>query len=283
MDRRLMRSFLLALIALVLALVPGVAYAATTGGSGGAFTNRLNQSFSSGGMTSTYHVYASGINTTKPIGLLMYADGSGGYGFDHPSSTYLLAGTNGLVNVAKQHNYILVVPNAPAPNCNGTGAPGASYSDNCWFNTSGTPTSAQKAAWSSALMTKIKGQYNIELNKVAIGGYSSGAQWASELFMPQFGEAQSVDLAIMISFGGQPISAPNFSAAYKGATVLTWDVGTADASGGYSTSPSGGRGGYTWYTNAGFKTDHLWVTGEDHYRDGQFGGIVNRELTQWLP
>jgi predicted esterase len=274
---------LLMLAAALIALTTGtgIASAATTGGTGGPLTDRLNQSFTANSITSTYHIYASGIDTSKPVGLLMYADGSGGYGYDHPSSTYLLAGANGLVNAAKKHNDILVVPNAPAPNCNDSATAGASFNDNCWYNVTGSPTAAQKAGWSSALMTKVKGQYPIDLAKIAIGGYSSGAQWASQYFMPLYGEAQSVDLAIMISFGGAPYGSPSFSAVYKSSVVLTWDAGTLDKAG--YAGAYGAKAGYDWYTKNGFRTDKNWVQGEDHSRNGLFGGIVDRELTQYVP
>lgn len=253
--------------------VAAPASAATTGGSGGALTDRLNQTFTSGGITSNYHVYAAGLDWTKPVGILMYADGSGGYGYDNPTSTYSLGGTNGVVAKAKSDNLLLVVPNAPAPNCDGY--------DNCWYNETGTPTAAQKAGWSSALMTAIKGQYNIDLDRVAVGGYSSGAQWTTRWFMPLYGEAQSVDLAVAISYGGAPYSTANFSAAYKAATWISFDTGTADPA--YSSASYGAIGGYNWYTNAGFKTDANWVSGEDHSRDGLFGGILDREIDQHLP
>jgi poly(3-hydroxybutyrate) depolymerase len=269
---RTLRSALLLMLAFLLATATA-AQAAPTGGSGGPLTDRLNVPYTANGITSNYHIYAAGLNWTKPVGLLMYADGSGGYGYDHPNVTYSLGGTNGVVAVAKRNNLLLVVPNAPAPGCDGY--------DNCWYNASGTPSAAAKAGWSSSLMTKVKGQYNIEQDRIAIGGYSSGAQWASRFFMPQFGEAQSVDLAVMISFGGAPAVASNFTAAYKAATVMSWDIGTLD-SGGYSTGAAGGRGGYSWYTSAGFKTQMNAVSGEDHSRDGLFGSILDREIKENL-
>lgn len=257
-------------VTLLLATLVGPAEAA------GPQTNRLSQPFTSGGVSSTYHIFAAGLDWSKPVGLLMYTDGSGGYGLDNPNSTYLLDadGTQGLVAVAKKHNLLLVTPFAPAPGCSGY--------DNCWYNGSGSPSAAQKAAWSSALMTYVKGEYVIAPDRIAIGGYSSGAQWTTRFFLPAHGEAQSVDLAVPISYGGAPAATSNFSAAYKAATVVSFDTGTADT-GGYSTSSSGARGGYSWYTNAGFRTEANWVQGEDHSRDGLFDSIMDRELTQHLP
>jgi poly(3-hydroxybutyrate) depolymerase len=279
---RIRHVLLLALMLLLTATATAVAApasAATTGGSGGALTNRLNQSFTGAGLTSTYHVFAAGLDWAKPVGLMMYVDGSGGYGYDNPNSTYLLDadGAAGLVQVAKNNNLLLVVPNAPPPNC--------SNADNCWYNESTSPNATAKAGWSNALMTNIKGQYNIDQDRIVVGGYSSGAQWTTRWFLPLYGEAQSVDLAVPISFGGAPAVSANFSTAYKAATVVSFDTGTADTGtdGAYGTASYQSVGGYNWYTSNGFKTDKTWVAGEDHSRDDQFGGIMNREIVQWLP
>jgi hypothetical protein len=66
---RIRHVLLLALMLLLTATaVASPASAATTGGSGGPQTDRTFQSFSSGGITSNYHVYAAGLDWTKPVG-----------------------------------------------------------------------------------------------------------------------------------------------------------------------------------------------------------------------
>lgn len=242
--------------------VPG----STTGGDGGTYSNRTFQSFTSNGLTSRYHIYAAGIDRSKPVGLIMYGDGSGGHGFDNPDSSYLIGGSNGLAAVAQKHNMILVVPEAPAPGC---------PSDNCWYDR----TAPAKAKWASDLMTRIKGQYPIDQERIVTGGYSSGAQW-HRWFLPTHGEAQSVDLAVMIAYGGAPAVNADFSAAYKDDLDLVWNTGTADAA--YSTASHGARGGYDWYTQQGFDTEATWPNGVGHSRSGEFGGILDRGITQHL-
>lgn len=238
----------------------------TTGGDGGAYTNRTFQNFSSNGLTSRYHIYAEGIDRSKPVGLLMYGDGSGGHGFDNPGSSYLIGGSNGLAAVARKHNMILVVPEAPAPGC---------PSDNCWYDRA----APAKAKWASDLMTRVKGQYPIDQERIVTGGYSSGAQW-HRWFLPTHGEAQSVDLAVMIAYGGAPAVSADYSAAYKDDLRLVWNTGTADAA--YSTASHGARGGYDWYTQQGFDTEATWPAGVGHGRSGEFGGILDRGITQHL-
>lgn len=252
----------------------------TTGGSGGAKTDRLNVAFSADGLSKDYHIFAEGLDWSKPVGLLMYADGTGGYGFDNPNQTYLLDadGTQGLVAVAKKHNLLLVVPNAPGKSCDG--------GDNCWFDNAGQTTVADaeaKARWSDKLMTQVKGQYDIDQSRIVIGGYSSGAQWTSRYFAPRHAETQSVDLAVPIAYGGDPAGAdPTWSEAYKDDITMSWDTGKNDAA--YSTASWGAIGGYNWYTDylGAERTDYLWPSGVGHSRGGQFAGIMDREITQHL-
>ncbi|WP_432533448.1 alpha/beta hydrolase family protein [Kineococcus arenarius] len=267
---KIFRAAAVALAAAALTLPAGAATAASTGGTGGPLTDRLDVPFSSGGLTSDYHVFAKGLDWSKSVGLLVYGDGSGGYGLDNPNASHLLDadGRTGLVAVAKKHNLLLVVPEAPGPGCNGY--------DNCWFDS----TAPQKAAWSNALVDQVKSQYAIDTDRIVIGGYSSGAQWATRWFLPTYGEAQSVDLAIAIAYGGAPAVAGKFSSAYKASTTVSFDTGTADQA--YSTSSAGALGGHKWYTAAGFTTDATWPAGVGHSRSGQFAAIVDREVSQHL-
>lgn len=264
------RAAVVALTAGVLALPLGTAVAATPTGSGGPLTDRLDVPFSSGGLTSDVHVFAAGLDWSRPVGLLVYADGSGGYGLDNPNSSYLLDadGPAGLVAVAKKHNLLLVVPEAPSPGCDGA--------DNCWYDA----TAPRKAAWADALVTQVKGQYATDDRRVVVGGYSSGAQWATRWFLPTYGEAQSVDLAVAVAYGGAPAVPARFSPAYAASTTVAFDTGTADAA--YTASSYGARGGYAWYSAAGFATHATWPAGVGHGRAGEFAGILDREITEHL-
>ena len=86
-----------------------------TGGSGGPQTARTNVSYNNGTKTSTYHIYAAGLNWSQRVGLLVYGDGSGEFGLANPSNTYLLAGASGLIAVAKEHNMSLTVSTPGCP------------------------------------------------------------------------------------------------------------------------------------------------------------------------
>jgi poly(3-hydroxybutyrate) depolymerase len=267
---------LLCAVLLSIVLAPAAAMAAPTEGSGGALTNRLNQSFSANGITSKYHIFAAGLDWSKPVGLLLYTDGSGGYGLDNPNSTYLLDadGSAGLVAVAKKHNLLLLTPFAPSPSCDGT--------DNCWYNTTGTPAAPAKADWARALVNHVYGQYSIDKDRVAIGGYSSGAQFTTGWFVPRHGAAVQTDGVIVpIAYGRAPAVANTFTAQYKANVAGHWNTGTADAA--YSTSSWGARGGHSWYTANGFRTTAEWPAGVGHGRSGEFARIMDAQIAAHVP
>lgn len=243
-----------------------------TGGSGGALTNRTFQSYTSGGITSSYHIYASGLDWTKKVGILIYGDGSGEYGLENPTQSYLMGGTSGLIAVAKKHNMILLTPQAP-----GTGCPDGGGV--CWYATSSGITRAQKTQWSFDLIKYVYSQYNIDKSRVAVGGYSSGAQWTSQQIIPAYGpQIMSDGVFVPISYGGAPVLSTTFTTSFKNNVVGSWDCGTADSA--YTSSSYGAIGGYNWYTNNGFVTENRWVSGVGHGRSGEFGTIMDREITQ---
>jgi len=274
MFRRALALFCAVLLSIMLA--PAAAMAAPTGGSGGALTNRLHQSFTANGITSKYHIFAAGLDWSKPVGLLLYTDGSGAYGLDNPNSTYLLDadGSAGLVAVAKKHNMLLLTPFAPSPSCDGA--------DNCWYNTTGSPAAPAKADWARALVNHVYGQYSIDKARVAIGGYSSGAQFTTGWFVPRHGAAvQSDGVIVPIAYGRAPAVANTFTAAYKANVVGHWNTGTSDAA--YTTSSWGAIGGHNWYKANGFTTTAKWPAGVGHGRSGEFAGIMDAQIAAHVP
>ena len=256
---------------------PGAGTSTGTGGTGGPLTDRTDVSFTnSSGVTSAGHIYANGLDWTKNVGILVYTDGSGDFGLANPSSTYLLAGTDGLIAKAKAHNMVLVALRAPGDGCtDGDGV--------CWYLASfdGTPLAA-KIKWADDFIRdQVLTRYNIDTSRACIAGYSSGAQFTMEYYGPQYASAWMTDgLLLGISYGGSPKVTPNYPAPFKAAVSAVWDVGDADPA--YQSSGVYGvQAGYDWYGTNGFATTELTVVaGEDHARDGLFGAIVDREITQ---
>jgi hypothetical protein len=244
---------------------------------GGPRTDQTNLSFTdSNGVTSRYHRYAAGLDWSKPVGLLVYTDGSGEYGLKNPSSGYLLAGPNGLVQVAKRNNMVLLTPLAPGAGCgDGDGV--------CWYMPSSNISPANKARWSAELVKHVQRQYGTVPNRVAIGGYSSGAQWTTEYFGPLYAsEIMTGGVAVAISYGGSPKVPPKYTAAFKSSVPFVWDTGARDSA--YTGGGSYGvKAGHAWYTANGFKTQLVVVPGLGHGRPGQFGAIMEREIKKHVP
>lgn len=248
---------------------PGVG-ADPTGGAGGPLTDRVFQSYRNyTGITGQYHVYAAGLDWSKPVGALIYCDGTGDYGLQNPSSTYLLAGPSGLVATAKRHNMVLITPIPPGGKCD-------SASGTCWYQSSGPVTQEQKSTWSADLVRAIFAQYNIDRTRVAWGGYSSGAEWTSYQFTPFHADEFVTDgVGVCISYGGGGSwIRPTWGAQFKANVRMVWDVGGADTS-----ALSAARSGEAWYRSQGFTTELNVVPGLGHGRAGQFGGLMDTYIT----
>jgi hypothetical protein len=237
-------------------------------------TNRTNLSFTSNGYTSTYHLYAFGLDWSKTIGLLIYTDGSGEFGLKNLRSSYLLGGTNGMIAVAKKHNMILLTPLSPNKNC-------ADGDGSCWYM--GDPPGY--ARWAEALVTQIQLEYPIDKKRIAVGGYSSGAQFSTEWWVPS-GAAQRTmtdGVIVAISYGGSPkMPQVAYTAAFKTNVHMNWNVGSKDSS--YTGDGSYGvKAGYDYYTGAGFQTSLDVVPGLSHDRDGQFGAVMDAQIAKHVP
>ncbi|QRK04738.1 hypothetical protein JQX13_31485 [Archangium violaceum] len=267
---RVLPKLLLALVV----VVASPASAASTGGSGGPLTDRTFLSFydSASGYTSDYHLYAAGLDWSKPVGLLVYADGSGEYGLKNPGSTYLLAGTNGLINVAKRNNMVLLTPFSPNKAC-------ADGDGSCWYQ--GDPPGYTR--WAEALVKRVQSQYPIETDRVAFGGYSSGAQLATEYWVPS-GAAQRTmtdGVVVAISYGGSPKVTASISEAFRTRVHMNWNTGDKDTA--YTTTSSYGvKAGYAWYTDRAFQTSLDVIAGLGHSRS-DFGLVMERQIKEHVP
>ncbi len=257
----------------------GVTVGSPTGGSGGPLTDRTSVSYNNGTKTSTYHIYAAGLDWTRQVGLLVYGDGSGEAGLVTPSSTYLLAGTDGLIAVAKRNNMLLVTPRAPGNGCtDGDGV--------CWYLGSGDGTTrAQKTTWLDNLIkTQILPLYNIDKTRVCIAGFSSGAENAAGIYGPAFAASWMEDgLLLAISYGSSPAQygiTNTYTAAFRSKVAVVWDVRGGDE----TTAVADSLEGYNWYAGNGFTTlERNVIPGGQHDRPGEFGAIVEQYLTEYIP
>lgn len=253
-----------------------------SGGSGGSTTDQPSQTFQDGaGRSSTYHLYAGGLDWTKDVGLLIYTDGSGDYGLTTGlSSQYLMAGTYGMIATAKKHNMVLLAPVPPGDGCtDGDGT--------CWYmNSLDGTTAAQKLQWSKELIEWVFTRYDLSRTRVAFGGYSSGAQWTTQFWGPGHAHEQVVDgVAVAISYGGAPAVTNNNTADYKANVTYVWDVGELDTAWSQPTWEDSVKEGHDYYAANGYTT-HLTIVGggtHDRYipspEIGEFGRIMDRYIT----
>lgn len=244
-----------------------------TGGTGGPLTDRVDVAYTNPtSISSTGHIYAAGLDWTKDVGILVYADGSAEYGLKNPGDPYLLAGTGGLVEVAKAHNMVLVTPMAPGNGCtDGDGT--------CWYLPSLDGTSdTVKSRWADDFIkTQVLQRYNIDTSRAVIAGYSSGAEFTMGIYGPSYATSWMTDgLLLAISYGSAPWVSATYTAPFKAAVAAVWDIGDADTTG----AQTDGTAGYNWYVNAGFTTTDLnLIPGVTHNRGGTFGSIVDQYVT----
>jgi len=237
----------------------------------GEHTDRTGLSFTSNGYTSTYHLYAGGLNWSKSVGLLIYTDGSGEYGLKNPKSSYLLAGNNGMIAVAKKNNMVLLAPFSPNKNC-------SDGSGSCWYL--GNPPGYAK--WAEALVTQVQSQYPIDKKRIAFGGYSSGAQLATEWWVPSGAAQRTMEdgVIVAISYGGSPkVPEVSYTPAFKSNVHINWNTGDQDSS--YNSSGVFGvKAGYEHYTSAGFQTSLDVLPGVIHNRYGEFGAVMDAQIAK---
>jgi hypothetical protein len=185
-----------------------------------------------------------------------------------------MAGTNGMIAIAKKHNMILLTPFSPNKAC-------ADGDGSCWYM--GDPPGY--AQWVEDLVKYIYTQYNIYKNRIAVGGYSSGAQFSMEWWIPS-GAAQSTmddGVIVAISYGGSPkMTEVSYNPAFKSNVHLNWNVGSSDEAyqndGAYDA-----KSGYDYYTAAGFQTSLDLINGQGHDRDGQFGAVMDAQILEHVP
>ncbi len=237
-------------------------------------TDRTNLSFTGSKYTSTYHLYAAGLDWNKTVGMILYTDGSGEYGLKNPTGSYLLGGSTGLIAVAKKHNMILVTPLSPNKNCSdGDGS--------CWY----LGDSEGYVKWAEELVTDIQSRYPIDKKRIAVGGYSSGAQFSTEFWVPS-GAAQRTmtdGVIVAISYGGAPqMNEVSYSSTFKSNVHMAWNTGDQDEA--YTGGGSYGvKGGYDHYTSAGFQTSLEVLPGVSHDRSGDFGPVMDAMISKYVP
>jgi hypothetical protein len=246
-------------------LVATPASAAPTGGSGGASSDLLRQSFTaSNGLTSQYHVFGAGVPTDRPVGLLVQFHGDGAYEFDNPGSSYSLGGPAGIVAEAKQHNLLTIAALSPDKQGSVT-----------WWE-----QGSQNADYVRDLIQKVAlDKYNIDTENIWLVGYSGGAQFITQFFVPKYSGMLGGGGSVVFGGGGTPRVTPAaFDPALVGDFPMHWYTGLADDGSDNSYNAlRDARAGSAHYAGRGFAATLESPAGVDH-NGLPFGKVVGEQL-----
>ena len=220
-------------------------------GTGGGFTDQLNQSFTApDGATSQFHIYAAGIDQSKPVGVVVQLHGDGAYEFGRPTAGKLLA----MSAIAEQRNMILISVKSPD----------RSGSVTWWENPSVNVPFLQ-----SLLETQVYGKYNIEKNRVWLSGYSGGAEFISLYYVKRQHQTFCGGGALISGGGSVTQASPTipFTQGFKDSFKLHFYTGQDDGAG----SPISFNGfqaaqtGAAQWRDRGFNVSTEFPAGIDHY------------------
>jgi len=235
-----------------------------TSAQAAAYTDQTNATYTStAGVTSKYHVYAAGL--TAPAGLLLQFHGDGAYEFNHPTSSYSLGGSQGIVAQARARN-LITVP-VLSPDTSG---------DITWWE-----SGSRNADYVHDLVLDLESRYNIRSDRIWLVGYSGGAQFITQFFLPKYSSMVANGGGAVIFGGGgkAQVTAQPFSAAVRANFPLHWYTGADDTRDGTGWSAlADAKAGEAYYAGQGFHTTHEWPAGVNHALDGTFGTIVARQL-----
>lgn len=249
---------------------------APSGGTGGPLEDATNLWFSaSHGYSAYYHRYVSHVDWNKPVGLMFWFHGDGGYEFKNPEDPYYLAGPDGVVAQARKHNAVLIVPATPDD------AAGR-WTWWKWGSKTSNPQYAKE------LFTHITSQYNVDMYRVWLCGFSGGAEFLSLYLLRHWGNEMGIKGGgcLMIGGGTKPPVADDFPASYKDNWVWEWRVGELDTGKNADGTTAGdgfdavaaAKGGEQWYRERGWKTTLEIVPGKGHLMPQFYGELVRRSL-----
>lgn len=209
----------------------------------------LQQTFTSRGVMSKYHVLDGGVDTSRPVGLVVDLHGDGGAEYSEPGGR-----TTCLAAVAASHNDLLVVP--LTPDCRGA----------CTWWEELRPN----LRWLRALVQeRLLPDLPVQRDRVSWIGYSGGAEMLSYGVLSSARDLVSGGAA-MVGGGGAPDSLDSpATSAQKQDLLMRWYAGEDDD----GTDPNSdfnavraAREGQRFYEKSGFKRTKLsLMPGHNHF------------------
>lgn len=219
----------------------------------------------SNGDSSTYRYYPANGSSD---GLLVYLDGDGQWGYLNPSSSWALGGQHGIVAQANSRGFSVLAVKAPS-------------ADLKWWT-----RYQRKVLYFHELLQHVQRTIGYNNNNLVLTGYSGGAQFITQSYLPMKGNSIGGGGVIVFGGGGVPEVRKDeqvpFSANLKKNLWMCWVTGTDDTA---ANSPEGYDGlaeamaGKRYYASQGFSTWSHWPEGVDHEEiGGQFGGYIGMIL-----
>ena len=141
------------------------------------------------GRVGKYHLWASGLDVSRPVGLMLQFHGDGAFEFDNPNSPYSLGGSKGIREQARRHNMILVAVRSPD-----SGSP-------AWWRSGET-----KADYVRDLVEQVVyAHHDIAKDRSWLVGYSGGAEFITRYLLPKYSSLFGGGGAVLFGGGGEPL------------------------------------------------------------------------------
>lgn len=220
---------------------------------------------SSAGTAGKYHIFASGLDSTKPIGALLQFHGDGGGEYKSPDSSWSMGGANGIIAAGKAHNLVVIPMQTP------------DTATMTWWR-EGKANAAYVAEF---LQSVVYNELGINKNRIWLVGHSGGANFITQEAIPTFGSQIAGGGAIVFGGGGAPYGKSGTLPSNLALTFpMHWCTGTKDIAAnsdeGYDAL-SYAKKGEAAYRSAGFRTS-IESPDRDHDLGGLFGPVVAQQL-----
>ncbi|MBM3209805.1 ricin-type beta-trefoil lectin domain protein [Candidatus Saccharibacteria bacterium] len=246
---------------------PPVANTCLSNGKGGAFSDRTYQSHSGAGKSGQYHVYAGGMPTNKPVGIIVQLHGDAAWEFSRPTSGKLAS------MAAHADTYDMILVSVKAPDTSGVVT---------WWE-----EGASNAAWLQTLLNEqVYARYNIDKSKVWFAGYSGGAQFITQYYTPKYNSTFCGGGAVIAGGGGANSRLPgtiSASSNFKKNFKMHWYTGQEDTAANAEDKFCGicaARTGAEYYKNQGFTaTSTQFPAGVNHYQLDE-PGVLRAQLSR---
>lgn len=235
-------------------------------------TDVLSAPYTDGADTSsTYHLFTSAVRSTLPVGIVVYLDGDGMFGHDHPTSEWALAGPDGIVAQAGARGYATLSIRTP--------------------DRIGARTFWEDGPRNAAFVDSLIGRTAARLRTTPVWlvGYSGGSVLITKDLLPRYGNRFVSGGAVITGGGGAPArdTPERFTAGLRAHFPLYWYTGSDDDG---STSEDGydalgdARSGSAWYAARGFRVRLVVAAGFDHEDLGtRFGSVLAGQLDAHPP